>query len=146
VDELGAISETEFRVLEVLWEYGPATVRRINERLPRWAYTTVQTLLARLEKKGYVTCDRSGFAHVFRYEVSRDGLLRRRLGELVEKLAGGIATPLVLALVEDHKFSAEDIDQLQELIDRLAAEHQRKARGGGTTKNRGRKTLANKTS
>lgn len=146
MDELGAISETEFRVLEVLWEHGPATVRQINERLPRWAYTTVQTLLARLEKKGYVVCDRSGFAHVFRYEVSRDGLLRRRLGELVEKLAGGIATPLVLALVEDHKFSAEDIDQLHELIDRLAAEQKKKARGGRKAKSQGRKTSATKTS
>lgn len=143
MDGLGAISETEFQVLEVLWEHGPATVRQINEKLPQWAYTTVQTLLARLEKKGYVACDRSDFAHVFRHEVSRDGLLRRRLSELVQKLAGGAATPLVLALVEDHKFSAEDIDQLHELIDRLAAEHQGKAKGGRTTRSRGGKAPGN---
>ena len=139
MDELGAISETEFQVLEVLWEHGPATVRQINERLPQWAYTTVQTLLARLEKKRYVACDRSGFAHVFRHDVSRDGLLRNRLSELVQKLAGGVATPLVLALVEDHKFSVEDIGHLHELVDRLAAEHQGKSEGSKTTKGQRRK-------
>ncbi len=146
MDELGAISETEFQVLEVLWEHGPATVRQINKRLPQWAYTTVQTLLARLEKKGYIACDRSGFAHVFHHEVSRDGLLRRRLSELVQKLAGGVATPLVLALVEDHKFSAEDIDQLHTLIDRLAADYQKKAEGGRAPKGHGRKTPSTRAS
>jgi len=146
VDDLGAISETEFQVLEVLWEHGPATVRQINERLPQWAYTTVQTLLARLEKKSYVACDRTGFAHVFRHEVSRDGLLRSRLSELVQKLAGGVATPLVLALVEDNRFSAEDIDQLHELIDRLAAEHQKKAEGSRKTRGQSGKRSSSRTS
>ena len=117
--KLGPISETEFEVLKVLWEQGPGTVREVNDRLRRWAYTTVQTLLTRLEKKGYVACDRSGFAHVFRPAVSRDKLLRRRLRELSEQLSDGAATPLVLALVEDHRFSTEEIEQFRHLLDEL---------------------------
>lgn len=120
---LEPMSDSELQVLEVLWEHGPGTVRQVNDRLAHWAYTTVQTLLTRLEKKGYVVCDRTGFAHVFRHQVSRDGLLRRKLNDLVEQLADGVATPLVLALVEDHKFSADDIEQLHQLVDRLAAKH-----------------------
>src|SRR5438552_2238555 len=58
------ISETELDILKVLWEHGPATVRAINDRLRRlgrrWAYTTVLTLLSRLESKGYVASDKSG--------------------------------------------------------------------------------------
>jgi predicted transcriptional regulator len=134
-DRLEPISETELRVLRVLWEQGPGTVRQVNEKLPHWAYTTVQTLLARLERKGYVDCDRSGFAHVFRALVSRDELMRRRLSELAQQLSDGAATPLVLALVEDHRFSSEEIEQFRRLLDRLEADEReppkRKSRGTG---------------
>ena len=121
-EKLEPLSQTEFRVLRVLWAQGPGTVRQVNGKLRHWAYTTVQTLLARLERKGYVACDRSRFAHVFRARVSRDQLMRRRLGELVEQLSDGVATPAVLALVEDHRFSSEEIEQFRRLLDRLEAE------------------------
>ena len=114
-----SISDTELQVMEVLWSAGPGTVRQINDSLPKWAYTTVQTLLTRLERKGYVSCDRTGFAHRFSATVSRDGLLRRKLSDLIEQLANGAAAPLVLALVEEHKFSEEELDQLQKLVNRL---------------------------
>ena len=123
-EPLGPISDTEFEVLKVLWQHGPGTVRELHDKLRRWAYTTVQTLLTRLEKKGYVACDRSGFAHVFRPVVSRDKLLRRRLSELAEQLSDGVVTPLVLALVEDHRFSPEEIEQFRQLLDRLETEPQ----------------------
>ena len=123
-DRLEPISETELRVLRVLWEQGPGTVRQINQTLPHWAYTTVQTLLVRLERKGYVACDRSGFAHVFRALVSRDELMRRRLSELAQQLSDGVATPLVLALVEENRFSAQEIEQFRRLLDQLEADEQ----------------------
>ncbi len=134
-DRLEPISETELRVLRVLWEQGPGTVRQVNGKLRHWAYTTVQTLLTRLEKKGYVACDRSGFAHVFRARVSRDQLMRRRLGELVQQLSDGVATPAVLALVEDHRFSSEEIEQFRRLLDQLEADEreptEQESRGTG---------------
>ena len=68
------VSESELEVLKTLWEVGACTVRTVNAALQRrgrrWAYTTVQTLLQRLEAKGYVACDRGGPAHVFRAAVS----------------------------------------------------------------------------
>ena len=141
-DRLEPISETELRVLGVLWEQGPSTVRQVNEKLRHWAYTTVQTLLTRLERKGYVACDRSGFAHVFQARVSRDQLMRRRLGELVQQLSDGVATPAVLALVEGHRFSSEEIEQFRRLLDRLEAderdqaEQERRPRGRSGRKRR----------
>lgn len=117
------ISETEMEVLKVLWEHGPATVRAVNavlrRRRRRYAYTTVQTLLQRLEAKGHVACNRSDVAHVFTATVSRDGLLRRRLADLASELCDGTATPLVQALVEGGRFSAEEIDRLRRLLDGL---------------------------
>lgn len=121
-----SISDTEMQVLGVLWDEGPGTVREIDAVLRgqgrRWAYTTVLTLLQRLEVKGYVGSDKSAMAHVFHAKVSRDGLLRRRLGDLADQLCGGTATPLMLALVEDHRFAPEDIDQFRQLLDRLESD------------------------
>ena len=118
-----SISETELDVLKVLWENGPGTVRAVNALLRRqgrrWAYTTVLTLLQRLEAKGYVTSDKSGLAHVFRPAVTRDNLLRQRLKDLANQLCEGTATPLVLALVEGQRFTAAEISQFRLLLDQL---------------------------
>jgi len=119
-----AVSDTELDVLKALWEQGPITVREANavlrQRGRRWAYTTVLTLLQRLEAKGYVRSDKSETAHVFEASVSRDKLLKLRLRELADDLCKGTATPLVLALVEGHRFTTEEIAQFRELLDELA--------------------------
>jgi BlaI family transcriptional regulator, penicillinase repressor len=117
------VSESELEVLKTLWDVGPGTVRAVlaalQRRGRRWAYTTVQTLLQRLETKGYVACDRSGAAHVFHAAVSRDDLVSRRLRDLADQLCGGTASPLLLALVEDARLTGEDVRQLRRLLDRL---------------------------
>jgi BlaI family transcriptional regulator, penicillinase repressor len=130
-EELSAISQAELEVLKALWEQGPAAVRQLQQRLDRWAYTTVQTLLTRLENKGYVASDKSGFAHVFRAVVSREELLRHRLIDLSRELSEGETTPLVMALVQGQRFSAEEIQQFRQLVDRLEAEQQAESRSAG---------------
>jgi predicted transcriptional regulator len=118
-----SIGETELDLLKVLWEHGPGTVRDINRRARRqgrrWAYTTVLTMLQRLEAKGYVTSDKSGLAHVFEAAVSRECLLRQRLSDLADQLCEGTATPLVLALVEGQRFTPEEIERFRQLLDQL---------------------------
>jgi predicted transcriptional regulator len=128
------ISETELDVLRVLWEQGPGTVRDINgllrRRGRRWAYTTVLTLLQRLQNKGYVLSDKTELAHVFRAAISREELIRQRLGTIADELCEGTASPLVHALVSTHQFSAAEIEQFRRLVDELS-ERQAKARSRG---------------
>jgi predicted transcriptional regulator len=125
MDERGpAISDAEMEVLKELWARPAATVREVAAALeaqgrPRRAYTTVQTLLQRLEAKGYVACDKAGSVNVYRAAVSRDELLGRRLRELAEELCGGTASPLLLALVGAGRFSRDDLRRCRELLDRL---------------------------
>src|SRR5437016_2369819 len=96
------ISDTELEVLKVLWDRGPGTVRELDAHLRRqkrrWAYTTVLTLLQRLEAKGYVRSDKRDLAHVFHPAVTRARLLRRRMKDLADELCEGAAAPLVQAL------------------------------------------------
>jgi BlaI family transcriptional regulator, penicillinase repressor len=133
VDERRApVSDAERDVLKVLWEHGPGTVRQINQALRkqrrRWAYTTVITLLGRLESKGYVTSDKSGFAHVFAAAVSRDQVVQQRLADLAAEFCEGESAPLVLALVQDARFTDDEIERFQQMIDELAAKRNRKNR------------------
>jgi predicted transcriptional regulator len=118
-----SVSKAELEVLKVLWERPSATVREVNAALREQgrdqAYTTVQTLLQRLEAKGFVTCDKAGPAHVYRAAVSRDDLVSRRLRELAEQLCDGASSPLLLALVEGSRLTPEEVRQLRELLDRL---------------------------
>ncbi len=117
------ISESERDVLKALWDHGPGTVREVASLLREsgreWAYTTVMTLLGRLETKGFVTSDKSGFAHVFRPAVSRDDVVQQRLEALADEFCDGEPGPLVLALVQGQRFTPEELAEFRRLIDEV---------------------------
>jgi len=117
------LGDAELGALKTLWDHGPATVREVLSHLHasgrRVAYTTVQTLLTRLEQKGYVTSNKSEVAYVYRAKLTRDRVTRSRLKTLVKQLYDGAAGPLVVQLIRTEHFSPEEIGELQELIERL---------------------------
>ena len=117
------VTETELAVLQVLWDQGPATIRRITDLLyPEGGpahYATVQTLLDRLEVKGFVRRDRTPPAHAFAAAVGRDDLIGRRLQAMAEQLCGGSLTPLLTHLVKARRLSARERQDLRDLIDDL---------------------------
>ena len=116
-----ALSEAEREVLKVLWDRRLATVREINvvleDRGRHWAYTTVATLLQHLAVKGYVTSDPSVIPHVYRAAITRDELLDRHLKDAAAEFCDGQAAPLVLALVQGNRFSAEEIRRFRQVLD-----------------------------
>lgn len=134
------LGDAELEILKALWETGPATVRAVMNRLHETsgrelAYTTVQTTLTRLEKKGCVTSRKaadSGQAHVFRAKVSRERISQSRLRALLEQLYDGSAAPLVVQLMETERFTPDEIAQLQSLIERLddVAANKKKGKSG----------------
>ena len=117
------VSDAELEVLKVLWSTGPATVRDVAAALRkqrrRLAYNTVLTLLSRLREKGYVAADRRDTAHQFRAVVTREALLGSSLAALADLVCDGTSSPLVLALVRDQRFSAEEIAHFRKLLDTL---------------------------
>jgi predicted transcriptional regulator len=119
------LGEAELQVLRALWDGGPATVREVlnhlHQRGRKVAYTTVLTFLTRLEQKGFVKSDKSGLAYVYRAAVTRNQVTRSRLKTMLDELFDGEAAPLVLQLMKTEKFSAEEIAELQKLIDQLDA-------------------------
>lgn len=120
------LGSTELEVLKSLWDTGPAVVREVRDHLfdrgRRLAYTTVQTLLTRLELKGFVSSDKSGLAFVYRPTVAREQVMRSRVKSVVEQFFDGAAAPLVLQLIQTEKFTAQEITELHKLIDQLDSE------------------------
>ncbi|MEW6251926.1 MAG: BlaI/MecI/CopY family transcriptional regulator [Planctomycetota bacterium] len=119
------LGPAELEVLKVLWEEGPGNVRAVLETLVHRgrsvAYTTVQTMLTRLEQKGFVRSDKSGPAFVYRAAITREQISRSRLKKLLEQLYDGAAGPLVLHLVKTQRLRPEELDELHRLVERLDA-------------------------
>jgi len=117
------VTDAELAVLQVLWEGGPATIRRLTDTLyPRGAqahYATVQKLLDRLEAKGCVSRERGAGAHTFAAAIDRDELIGRRLSAVAEKLCGGSLAPLLTHLVRARRLTARQRQELRSLIDEL---------------------------
>ena len=117
------VADAELAVLEVLWDRGAATIRRIADALyPEGNvahYATVQKLLERLESKGFVGRDRGGWAHVVRATVGRDALILRRLQATADRLCGGSFLPLVTNLVRAKKLTARERRELHVLMTEL---------------------------
>lgn len=117
------LGDAELEVLKVLWEKGPRPVRDVlafmHQQGRKVAYTTVQTLLTRLEHKGFVTSDKSEQAFVYKAAVTRDRVTHSRLNTLLEQMYNGAAGPLVLQLIRSERLTPDEISQLQQLIDDL---------------------------
>lgn len=117
------LGEAELAVMRVLWDDGPLTVRdvmkRLHDRGRVVAYTTVLTFLTRLEQKNVVASDKRDTAYVYRAKISRQSVSASRIRSLVDQLYDGAAAPMLLQLIENEKFSPDEIAQLRKLIDDL---------------------------
>jgi predicted transcriptional regulator len=124
------VTDTELAILHVLWERGAATRRQITDVLYPGGgpahYTTVQKLLERLQAKGYVARGRREGALIFRPAVGREELIRRRLQDVAEKLCDGSLTPLLINLVRTQALTAEELQELQDLVKDLSRQARRK--------------------
>ena len=114
-----AVSPAETEVLRIVWQLGKGTVQNVCERLPakrKITYATVQTLLRRLEKKGYLKHDTQGKAHVFFAAVKSEDVIKRSVSDFLDRLFGGDPVPLMQYLAEHGKMGAEDIGELKQLV------------------------------
>lgn len=117
---LRAMSPAETEILRLVWQLEEATVQGICDSLPakrKIAYKTVQTLLRRLEEKGYLKHRLDGKAHVFFPAIKREQVVKRTVLDFLDRLFGGDPRPLMQFLAEDGHVDADDLDELKKLID-----------------------------
>lgn len=119
------LTKLEMEIMGAVWALGQASVREIQEQLPerkRPAYTTVQTIVYRLEEKGAVRrVKKIGNAHIFEALVTRKAAHGRLIDELLH-VFGGSPRLLMAQLVETGQLTLDDLKELEASIETLATE------------------------
>ncbi len=117
------LGDAELEVLVQIWDGGPQTVREVMNRLHelgrQLAYTTVLTVLTRLEQKDYVASNRAGSAYIYQACISRDRVAKSRIRSVLSSLFEGAAAPMVLQLMKNERFSSDELAEMRRLIDEL---------------------------
>jgi predicted transcriptional regulator len=112
------LTPLELEIMQVLWETGAANVQTVQQALAReLAYTTVQTMLNILNKKGKVKRTLKDRAYFYKPAVSRTQVARQHLGDIVDRLFGGSAESLVMSLVESRHLTPEKLARLNKLVE-----------------------------
>jgi BlaI family penicillinase repressor len=119
---LPKLTKLEHQIMDALWGRGAASVREILEAFPdkgRPAYTTVQTMVYRLEEKGAVRrVKKIGNAHIFEAAISRASAQRRLVDELLA-FFGGSSQPVVAHLIESGNLTLDDVKEAEQLLLKL---------------------------
>ena len=124
---MAKLSKLELQVMNALWTLGRASVREIQETFAekvRPAYTTVQTMVYRLEtKKAVRRVKKIGNAHIFAAAISRNAAQRRLVDELLS-FFGGRTQPVMAHLIESGRLSLEDVQEAEKTLRKLASDRE----------------------
>ena len=120
---LPKLTRLELQIMDALWTYGASSVREIQERFPekdRPAYTTVQTMVYRLEvKRAIRRVKKIGNAHIFEAAISRNAAQRRLIDDLLS-LFGGRSQPVMAHLIESGNLTLEDVKEAEHTLRKLS--------------------------
>ena len=111
------LTPLELEIMDVLWETGPANVQVVQQKLKReLAYTTVQTMLNILQRKGKVKRTLKDRAYFYRPSITREKAISKQVIDVVDRLFGGSAESLVMSLMETKHLTPEKLARLQKLV------------------------------
>ena len=113
------LTEAELRLMDVLWEKGPATIQQVLEALPgkpALAYNSVLTTMRILEKKGYVKHLKDGRAHIYTPVIERQEATRSEISHLVHRFFKNSRDLLLLNILEDSSIDEEELNRLREIL------------------------------
>ena len=113
------LTRLELQIMQVLWKDGPSTVQSVQQRLPGdpLAYTTVQTMLNILQRKGKVKRKLLGKAYEYRPVLGRDKALREAASDMLDRMFGGSVEALLMSLVKSNQLDADKLAKVQKLIE-----------------------------
>jgi predicted transcriptional regulator len=115
------LTEAELRIMNVLWDKGPATVHEVLQALPskpNLAYNSVLTIIRILETKGYVKHVKDKRAHIYLPKIDREDATRFEVRHLVSRFFGNSPQRLLLNILEESSIDAEELVRVRELLER----------------------------
>ncbi len=115
------IAESEWSVMEALWESSPQTASEVTKTLRptmNWAENTVRTLLMRLVEKGALkTAENASGTRTFLPAVKREACVRAEGESFMQRIFGGAAKPLLVHFAQNTKLTAEEVKELKKMLD-----------------------------
>lgn len=122
-DEAIVPTKTEMDVLQVLWTYGPSTVRfvhdKLNEQKEAVIYTSTLKLMQVMKEKGMLGRDESSMKHVYNAALEEAKVKGNMLGRFVDSMYNGSASSLMVALLGNDKTSAEELQKIKDLLSKM---------------------------
>ena len=117
------LTKLELRIMQAVWKRGGGTVSEMQAELdPPLAYTTVQTMLNILERKGKLKRELDGRAYVYTPRVTEAKALGQQLRDLVDRMFGGSSEELVMSLLKTRQIDAKKLAELTEQFNKEARE------------------------
>ena len=113
------LGRLELQIMNVVWDKGKATVHDVKNALSRRkpAYSTILTMMRKLEVKGYLEHEVDGRTYVYRPLISQQAVRQGVLGDLVERLFEGSTSLLLTSLVEQNRISENELREIRKLIE-----------------------------
>jgi len=113
------LGKLELQIMNVVWDRGKATVHDVKNALSRRkpAYSTILTMMRKLEAKGYLKHEVDGRTYVYLPLISQQAVRHGVLGDLVERLFEGSTSLLLTSLVEQNRISESELREIQKLIE-----------------------------
>ncbi|MBL7794325.1 MAG: BlaI/MecI/CopY family transcriptional regulator [Saprospiraceae bacterium] len=124
-DQIPKPTESELEILQVLWQYGPSTVRFINDKLSEQrevGYTTTLKLMQIMVEKGILDRNTDSKIHVYRAVIGESDTQQQLLDKFVESTFRGAAMKMVMQALGNHKTSPAELDEIKALIDKIEKE------------------------
>ncbi len=119
--QLPDITESEWTIMEALWESNPQTASEVTKMLrptTDWAENTVRTLLTRLIEKGALkTSENADGTRIFLPAVKREACVRAKGESFMQRMFGGAAKPLLVHFAQNSKLTAAEVSELKKILD-----------------------------
>jgi BlaI family transcriptional regulator, penicillinase repressor len=117
------LTRLELKIMQVIWKLGRCTVSAVQAELkPALAYTTVQTMLNILERKGKLQRELEGRAYVYSARVTEDKALGQTLRDVIDRMFGGSSEELVMSLLKSRQIDARRLARLTEQFNKTKGE------------------------
>ena len=116
-----SISESEWKIMRVLWEKPDLTLREITANLGEsdWSYTTIRTLVTRLLEKGAISADKSSSNFKYYPAVTEDECKRKEMNRFLSRVFDGSVSMLVSTLTKDSNLTEEEQKELMDIIEKM---------------------------
>ncbi len=124
MNNLAQISEAEYEVMKIIWEYSPISTNDITDKLVKitnWSPKTIHTLIKRLCLKNIITYEKQGRMFVYSPNIDRSEYIITESESFLKRFFAGDISKMVSSFVKGNKLSKEDIDELYSILNQTAS-------------------------